>query len=293
MRNFHELLEGKKPLVVTHDAGAANQLSDALREYDIDFDLIASGPAEQIFSWVSSKIRSPSSYRTLIKDCDLVITGTGWSTKSELCAMLISKKYNKRVISLIDHWVNYKERFTHKDKFIKPLELIVVDKWAEELARREFPSAIVHRIESPYLKNQIYEIQNHKESNDLLYIMEPIRGKWPRTKDPELEVFQYMLDNLTKKTAISPSNITIRPHPSDKQGKYDVYLKKFSNLTIRIDTHSPLNKAIGTSKIIAGYESYALAVAIQSGKTVISCAPPWAPPISLPQKDIIELRKLK
>ena len=49
----------------------------------------------------------------LLKNCDLVITGTG-SSNHEINGIKKSKEYGVKVVSFLDHWVNYKNRFKKK-----------------------------------------------------------------------------------------------------------------------------------------------------------------------------------
>ena len=61
---------------------------------------------------------------------------------------------------------------------------------------------------------------------------------------------------------------------------------------IKIDESPDVASAINNADIVLGVESFALTLALKAKRPVFSTLPPWAPPIRLPQQDIIQLRKL-
>ena len=44
----------------------------------------------------------------------------------------------KKLFAFLDHWVNYQGRFVYKKRMVLPDEIWVVDKYAENLAQRQF-----------------------------------------------------------------------------------------------------------------------------------------------------------
>ncbi|MDC0586981.1 hypothetical protein OAP06_04455, partial [Gammaproteobacteria bacterium] len=87
-------------------------------------------------------------------------------------------------------------------------------------------------------------------------------------------------------------NIVIRPHPSDKEGKYQELIDNTPGFSIKIDAERKLYESIGSAHWIAGCETYALVIAIHSGKKVFCSLPPWSPQCRLPHKDLIHLKHL-
>ena len=60
------------------------------------------------------------SLETAIKDSDWVICGSSWQSDLECRAISISKSISKKVVTFLDHWINYKERFQLMDKLLLP-----------------------------------------------------------------------------------------------------------------------------------------------------------------------------
>ena len=73
-----------------------------------------------------------------INESNYVITSTSWQSNLEKEAIIISKKLGKYVISLIDHWVNYKERFILNGTLNLPNEIWVTDEYAFKIAKSNF-----------------------------------------------------------------------------------------------------------------------------------------------------------
>ena len=57
-------------------------------------------------------------------------------------ARYLSKKYNKKVIGLLDHWTLYKEGFTFKNRILLPDEIWVTNKKALKIAQKQFNKKI-------------------------------------------------------------------------------------------------------------------------------------------------------
>ena len=109
-----------KVLIVSHDAGGAYLLSKWCRDWDsrLDFSYYLAGPAVDIFSEAIEGIN-------ILDNVDWaevthVITTTGWQTEFEKQAINIANNKNIYVVSYLDHWANYLERFIYHGKSIFP-----------------------------------------------------------------------------------------------------------------------------------------------------------------------------
>ena len=96
-------------VVVSHDAGGAEILSDWVRSQSEPYLLVLAGPAKAIFERKLGKVSS-SALRSAIDEADWVLTGTGWQSDMEKEAIDLARRQNKKSISFLDHWVNYKQR---------------------------------------------------------------------------------------------------------------------------------------------------------------------------------------
>lgn len=286
--------------VISHDAGGAEVLSSWIQVQKFKCLTILGGPAIDIFE----KKGIPNTKHNLvdaIKKSDYVITSTSWQSDLEKEAIFLSKKIGKYIISLIDHWVNYKERFNLNGIINLPNEIWVTDDYALKIAKSEFFNIKIKKIENYYLKNieaiikeKIIIKKNSKSNLRALFIGENISDhalKQNHDKNSfgytEQKALKYLIDNF-KKLKYDIDVLKIRPHPSDKKDKYNWVLKY--EFVKSICNREELIDDICNFDIIFGCESMALVIALIANKKVISCIPNKTKKSSLPFKNIIKLR---
>ena len=170
--------------VVAHDAGAAAHIFAWLDTGLLNIDhckFCLGGPAAKSF-----QIRQPEielvSLKNVLKGAQIVLTGTGWSSSLEHEARGIAKKNGIKSIAVIDHWVNYVERFVREDVQILPDIIWVSDKFAYQKAKSLFPDIEIIEKRNDYIESQVDEVLSYKvdkqDSINVLYLLEPIRDEW-------------------------------------------------------------------------------------------------------------------
>ena len=103
-----------KVAIIAHDAGGAEILSSWIRRNPTDFITVLDGPAKKIFR---NKLDDyfEASLSDALKDTDWVLTGSAWKSYLEYDAIAFSRKKGKRVITFLDNWGNFRERFKRND----------------------------------------------------------------------------------------------------------------------------------------------------------------------------------
>ena len=282
--------------IVAHDAGAANQILHWIVAgdlSDIDIALSLHGPAKVIADRLGllSAMANIEDPETVIQNVDWIISGTGWATEIEKNAMSSARQRGVPVFAVLDHWVNYRPRFNYlADGLADVDELWVVDEEAQVLAAAEFPGSTVRTVPGRYLQAQVEDISLPQTSGKVLFLMEPVRQQWGEVShEPgEFLAFDFFLSTLQASDA-DVSEIVIRPHPSDPQGKYDSLAYAGDvNITVRAD--DSLAQAISGATYVVGLNSYAMVVALEAGRKVYCTLPPEAPACVLPHAGIIDLR---
>ena len=224
--------------VVCHDAGAANIIVDWLKEAS-SFRVKAcmSGPSASI--WSEAFPTSPiHSLEDALSDCTSLLTGTGWSSDIEHSARLIASSKEIFSVAVIDHWVNYSERFSRNGTLQLPDVICVTDEYAYHKVKKIMPGIKLYLMENTYLKRQVKAISTQTNSNlaeeSVLYVLEPIRVKWKYedSRSGEFQALDFFMDNLHK---IVPdgARIRIRPHPSDSKDKYRKWVSR-QNIKVEI-----------------------------------------------------------
>ena len=289
-----------KPLaVVCHDAGAANiiyswiesclQVSPRLADF---IRIYSCGPAENLFNnFDISQVQRSSSIDDVMKNAQTLIAGTGWATSLELQALDRAKKLGIRAIAVIDHWINYSDRFHIDGWQISPIEIWVTDKYAKTIAENTFPGARVEQMPNIYFSRSVALISSLSQSTRttlrILYVLEPIRKSWGQGReDGEFDALEYFYLHINKLFNSPVEEVRLRPHPSDPPGKYDRWLVGPASFRLSLDVRLELEHSIAWADVVVGCQTMAMAVALEAGKRVISSMPPWAPPCALPHEGI-------
>ena len=289
--------------VVCHDAGAANLVFAWLREWaeagllnKHEFKLLLERPAKKAWQLDPLPLLQMQLHTELpstLTGCQSVLTGTGWASSLEHDARQLAATLHIPSIAVIDHWVNYTQRFERDGVVALPNQIWVSDGYAVELATKLFKDIPIVELPNTYLKNLVKSIPPVTEDcKNLLYVLEPIRNDWGRGELGEFQALDFFVNNLEMVVGQEPVHITLRPHPSDPPDKYNDWLKAHSSLDIALDSRNGLNEAIAQARWVVGAETFAMVVASAAGRKTYSSLPPWANRCSLPISEIIHLRDL-
>ena len=149
MEKFSIKKRFKKITVACHDAGGSEIVASWLNKNKIKFFPFLGGPAKKIFKRRFKKLNIKKLDYAL-SHSDFVITGTSLKSNLELNVIKKAKKKNLITKSFIDHWVNYKKRFTRKNKkIILPHKIIIGDIHAKRMAEKIFTKKRVEFIKNP------------------------------------------------------------------------------------------------------------------------------------------------
>ncbi len=295
------------------DAGAAEHIYAWTKNINSRFNYCLNGPALKIFQKHDEKLVNLS-IEECLEGSDIHIAGTAWSSDLEIHSTKLAKEKSIYTISVLDHWVSYKERFFYKDKLILPDEIWVSDKVAKEIASSLFPTVKISQLPNFWMddlkvkvrdfSNEFEKYDNNSELN-LLYLLEPIReSKQWETKKNELSEFdalRYFFDNLNSLKNFNFNskyekklNLRFRLHPSEKKEKYNSFLVEFKSLVnYSISSSKNLEEDLAWCDIAFGIETQALICAIECDITAISTKPLWAGKCCLPHKKLLHLSNLK
>ena len=278
--------------IAAFDAGAANLIFSLVKKLPsmpvwLDLD----GPAKALWSQYFPDMVTPN--QPLTKDLSSVITGTGWGSDLEHRARLRARELGVPTIGVLDHWTNYEPRFSRQGNTCLPDEIWVFDRHADYIAHETFPGTPIFLRNNDYIEQEASKIEplGSVNSNDVLYLLEPVRSYWNRAIPGEFQAFDYFLGQIDKLNPLIIDNIWIRPHPSEQTNKYDKYLNRKTGPSIKLATRS-LTEEISRVKYVVGCQTFAMVIALRAGRAVYSSLPPWAPPCTLPHPEIIHLKKI-
>ena len=279
--------------VICHDAGGANLvLSFLANDKPNNLKAYVEGPAIKIINSFFPDLKCENNLKSALDNTDVLISGTGWASNLEHDARKLAKSLGIKTVAILDHWVNYSERFIRNHEVIHPDEIWVADLYAFNIVQEYFPSIRVKKIKNYYLENLVIDIGrlSLKNSKDVLYILEPARSFWGRSIEGEFQALDFFKSKLDAFHLPPETSIKLRPHPSDEPGKYDAWIAEQKNLPFAIESEISLQEAISKSSFVVGCESFALVIALSAGKKVYCSLPPWAPACRLPHNGIIHLK---
>ena len=289
--------------IACHDAGGAEIISSFVRQNKVDALFTLQGPAIDIFrrKIVDLQIVEPDE---LVKSTDWVLCGTSWQSDLELEVSLIAKRKHKKVISFLDHWVNYDKRYCRNGESILPDQIWVGDYNAFSIAKKIFPSIIVSLVDNPYLMDLRQEWLIKSEyglstrCSSLLFVSDNIaEGMTRQFGDSnylgytDQDSFSYLMDNLER---LGPKikQITVRLHPSELIGNFNWAVDKYGPL-VQISNNKLLMDDLINHDIVVGSESMAMVIALECcGKSVFCSIPPIKRKCSLPHAQIQMLRNM-
>lgn len=284
--------------VVCHDAGGANQIAHWLKHQGFAASNFLrpciKGPAEKIWQHILPQVSPFFSLEEAMDGAKTLISGTGWASDLEHQSRALAKKMGLRSIAVLDHWVNYTERFCRQGKTVLPDEIWVSDTYAHTIAVENFPDCLIRLIANSYLDEQLAGIPALPADCDaeVLYLLEPKFATWGRNTLGEFQALDYFIENLVSLGIPDDTPIRLRPHPSEDPSKYINWISSRSDLKIALDDATTLRDAIVNAKWVAGCESYGMVVALHAGRHVICSLPPWAPACCLPHAGITPLAKM-
>jgi hypothetical protein len=274
--------------VVCYDAGACNLILPWLHRPGLRVRAVMQGPALELWRHRFGNALRVGSIEQALSGVQLVLTGTGWASTLEHDARVLAQQRNLRCAAVIDHWVNYPERFVFKGLQQWPEEFWLTDDLAFSLARMHFPTHRLRCYANRYLQQQAQAVLPLRAGHgDVLVVMEPARSDWGRGEPGEFQALDWFMASRQAAGMGAPLRVRLRPHPSDPPGKYGAWLACHPGVVL--DTHSSLALALNEARYVVGCESQALVVALAAGRQVFSCLPPWAPACRLPHPGVQRL----
>jgi len=253
--------KNKKICITANDAGGAEILKSFIHFSNSRFSYFLTGPAKKILK----KNNTNSSYKKIIDKCDFVLAGTSYKSFTEYNCIKYCKKKNKKVYSILDHWINYRIRFTRKNKFLLPDKIIVCDNEAKKMASKYFNNLIF--MSNPYWKYVRKKFKNKKVNNINKYLY--VSSNYNRTKRKfnDKWILNKLIRYLEKKD--ESCTLLIRPHPSENEKKFNNFFSK-KKINIIIEKKKNLLFSLRKASVVFGHNSMAMVLAKICGLRTIN-----------------------
>ena len=257
--------------IVAHDAGGANILASYCKSKPDNYRYLLQGPARAIFSKTLA-IESEDNVEQFVAECHSFICGTSGKSDFERSIFAQARILNKETTAILDHWINYKERFVLNGNLVLPKNLITVDKYAYQIAKETFPECNIEEMKNPYLEefyNHYTELTLQKEISDkseILYISE---GFSEHKREGEIgsgNDFEYFKKFLHVRQRLFEPGLAlrIRLHPSEDISKLNQYREIYSDI-LQSDFSIDLALDLSRANCVVGVSSMALILAASCG----------------------------
>ena len=289
--------------VVGHDAGAMEIISSYIRRQKLDCGFCLEGAAVDVIARKLGPVPLLA-LEALVDQSEWLLCGTSFLSDLEWRAIGLARQYGKRCVVALDHWVNFRQRFTRHGQWHWPDEVWVGDETAARIARDTLPEVKQTLVPNAYFMDIQDEIKaltvlprTLGDGLNILYVCEPLREDgialhgderyWGYTEEEALSYFLSHVGSLGRHL----NRIVVRPHPQETLGKYDWAATQF-DLPLICSEKKTLLEQVAVCDIVAGCATMAMVVGLLAGKRVISCIPPDGKTVPLPHREIEDMSRL-
>lgn len=159
-------------------------------------------------------------------DWDLILTGTGSLHEVEKSTPVLAKQNDISVVSILDSWNNYKERYKNKPDYIVCLN----DEVKEEILKLGFEDKQVLPFGNPHF-DRLKEYKSNKK------ITSPYNIVFYSTMNKKTKEALKELSLLKLEYPILIKEIYVTPHPREEAATIRKYCEEYK-LTFKNYTHS-------------------------------------------------------
>jgi hypothetical protein len=277
--------------IAAHDAGAANIILAWVAAEGLGgCRAVMAGPAAALWRARFGEAGLVANLEEAMAGAAALVSGTGWASDLEHEARRLARARGVWSVGVIDHWVNYRQRFERGGELALPDVIWVTDEHALEKARREIPEAPLEMKPNLYLAEQVAGAGPRPENGDLLFVSEPTRDNWGRGALGEFQALDYLVALRDAATIPPAVRLRIRPHPSETPDKFDAWIAAHPGS--QLDRSADMAEALRGAGWVAGLQSVALVIADAAGRTAISALPPGAPECPLPHRGLMHLKNI-
>ena len=248
-------------LVVANDAGGAYHLATMLRAFDIFPPLRLSGPAVDIFRRLGVTSTAPS-HPSQNGSHRYILLGTSLFGGPESQALSEDALKGIEKIALLDHWVNYRERF-HPSGQILPDVLLVTNHFAYLKAKEQFTDINVVEIPDFQLASMKLQFMSKvRNPRYALILLEPESETTFCERFPQVSFGKLIRDVEMIADERGVTGILLRTHPAHSP----IYIEKLkaslaTSAQINVSTNTNLIDDLIGADFVVGFNTYALYLA--------------------------------
>lgn len=260
-----QTLSERELIVICNDAGGAANIASMLKILNIQPEGIVTGPAISVFESLKVDYQDIDFCSDRFTE-KLVVLGSSIYGGIESLALEDPRFANNVKIVVLDHWINYRDRFHKTGKFL-PDHFWVTNILAYELASQLFNQTLVTLIPDSQLAllKRAYNLLEDSEDT-LLLIWEYQTHSQESLKFPigSLKSRIAQIEEFCRKKSIA--KVIVRLHPSQNREDFesDIYLSQ-NNFQVEVSSNRGLETDLAKAKVVVGFSSAALYFASELG----------------------------
>jgi hypothetical protein len=280
--------------MVGHDLGAARHILAWAAESPRETIVMMEGPASALA--LSLGIQHGPFKPSLLANCDWLLVGTGWQSHVEVNAIREAKILGLRVVAVLDHWVNYRERFSSLGDTHWPDIYVVTDAYAKVIASRIFGDDQVVQwpnSELTQLSKVLAGRRIRQEGGGHLVIAgEPV-FRSTQTSDGQPEG-RLVRDAMRIRCALAlggtvTEGLVLRLHPTEAKTKYATSVQAAALKLEVKGPEEPVSQSLAKAGAVVGINSSLLFTAHSLGIPTYSLAEYYGVAVTLPPKSVPQL----
>jgi RimJ/RimL family protein N-acetyltransferase len=243
--------------VVCNDFGGSQQILALVSALALKASGTLTGPAVNLFTKSNSQISTLDTSSNLISK-KIIILGSGFYGGPESRALECENLSPNYKIVMLDHWINYKERFKSDSRHL-PNEFFVTNEKAEEIARGNFPQVRVTRIPDFLLAEQMRQyLRQEATLENVLFILEPEASIGEGINHKIGDLKQYFPALLAFCEERGLKKIVLRKHPSQKIDEDLDFRGLPREIEVCHSTNESLVEDLSSACAVFGFHSSAL-----------------------------------
>ena len=253
-----QILSDNELIVISNDAGGAANIACMLRILNIRPEGIVTGPAISVFERFKVDYQEVDFSSTRFND-KLVLLGSSIHGGKESVALEDPKFADNVKIVVLDHWMNYRERF-HKSGKALPDHFWVTNILAYELASKIFhqsPVTLIPDSQLALIRRNYNLLHVSKDSLLLIWEYQTISEESLKFPVGSLRSRITQIGEFCSKQSIK--KVIVRLHPSQDMEDFesDNYLLQ-NNIQVEISTNRRLETDLASAVLVVGFSSAAL-----------------------------------
>ncbi len=258
-----KFLEKPPGLIIANDAGGAAHLAALMQAYKLSPPAKLTGPAIEIFKRFGIQ-SNKSAFLGELDSTAYVLLGSSLFGGPESRALSEPALLKTSKVALLDHWVNFPERF-HPSGKILPDIFLVTNRLAYLRAREDFPNSDVREIpdfQLAYMKRSF--MRRDKGARYALILLEPASQTSFNNRFPQISINRLVRDVQSIARDRNIDRIILRPHPAHTQS----FIKELSELflpseEVTVSDNIDLLDDLIRTDFVVGFHTYALYLAAE------------------------------